>query len=162
MKSSEYFLQSVDNSILRKEGKMLISKIQKDLFPKACADKKRDNSLQLEGGRFSLNVRKKLYYEDGGKLDWVAQRSCWLVSGIWCIGRCPCLWQRGCEEMPLTAPTNPSHSVVLWYWVTRSQIGVKSLLATVKRSSMKGNLKCKICIPTYVYFSSMYQEYLYF
>lgn len=76
MKSSEYFLQSVDNSILRKEGKMLISKIQKDLFPKACADKKRDNSLQLEGGRFSLNVRKKLYYEDGGKLDWVAQRSC--------------------------------------------------------------------------------------
>lgn len=51
-------------------------------FPTVCADRKRDSHLLLEESRFRLNFRKKFYYEGGETLDWVAQRSCRMVSGI--------------------------------------------------------------------------------
>lgn len=74
---------------------MLIRKMKTDFFPKACADRKRDNHLRLERGRFGLNVKKEFYYEGGETLGWVAQRDCRLVSGIRSIGRCPYPWHRG-------------------------------------------------------------------
>lgn len=65
-----------------KEREMLVRKMQKDFFPKTCANRKRDNHLQLGRGRFRRNVRREFYCEGGETLGWVAQRGCRLVSGI--------------------------------------------------------------------------------
>lgn len=81
------FLQSVDLFILKKrymwkERDAYKKDAERLFFPKACANTKRDNHLQVEEGRFRLNVRKKLYCDGSEALDEVTLRSCRMVSEI--------------------------------------------------------------------------------
>ena len=34
----------------------------------------------------------------------------------WSSGRCPCPWQGGWSEMIFKVPSNPAHSVILWFY----------------------------------------------
>ena len=35
----------------------------------------------------------------------------------WSSGRCPCSWQGGWNQMIFKVPSNPNHSMILWFYV---------------------------------------------
>ena len=43
-------------------------------------------------------------------------RSGWTgIWAVWCSGRCPCLWHGVLNYMIFRFPSNPNHSMILWF-----------------------------------------------
>ena len=49
--------------------------------------------------------------------DWMGPWAAW--SSVKCGGWWPCLWREGWRFMILEVPSNPGHSVILWYMCSR-------------------------------------------
>lgn len=87
--------------------KVAYKKDREKLFTKACSDRTRRNGFKWKEGRFRLDIKKKLVFNDGCEtVQQVAQRSCGSSQptsvqgqGGWSFdqqssGKCPCPWQR--------------------------------------------------------------------
>jgi len=47
---------------------------------------------------------------------WQVSRPGWMeLWAPWCGGRCPCWWQGGWNQMIFKVPSNPDHSMILWW-----------------------------------------------
>ena len=48
---------------------------------------------------------------------WQRSRPGWMeLWETWSSGRCPCSWQRGWNQMIFKIPSNPNHSMTLWFY----------------------------------------------
>ena len=48
---------------------------------------------------------------------WALQKKLQLFWATWSSGRCPCSWQGGWNEMIFKVPSNPYHSMILWFYI---------------------------------------------
>jgi len=48
---------------------------------------------------------------------WKCSRPGWMeLWATWSSGRCPCWWQWGWNQMSFKVPSNPYHSMILWFY----------------------------------------------
>jgi len=48
---------------------------------------------------------------------WQCSRPGWMgLWATWSSGRCPCWWQGGWNQMMFKIPSNPNHSMILWFF----------------------------------------------
>jgi len=94
-----------------------------------CSDRTRGNNFEPKEGRFRLDIRKKFFtmrvVKHWNRLprEIVAAPSLAVfkarldgsLSNL-VSGRCPCSWQGDWNQMIFTVPSNPYHSMIL-YWI---------------------------------------------